>query len=431
MRKVAKLRSLMPVKSDSPIRPRRLFRRDSTRIGVLSVGCALAVIGHGPSVRAEVTAQVTRIDGSTERGVWLGVDSNGLRIEGAADGAIPLDELESVRFREQQPATGDGLVVLHLGDGGRLAAELIRSEGTSVLVNTGIGESLSIPFEALAAIQFVASQQFEKAADIFEAVLADRPPGKDVLITRDRDEVKSVQGRLEAIDPVSGSFHFGDRVRSFQTEKMFGVVFAKLARDEEPAPAFLTLSDGARLSGKIIRSDAESMLLAATCCGEVVVALDRLVRIDYRSDRVVYLSDLTPKSQKSQGRLHEPSPVRLNQSVAAGPMLLDGQRFDRGVGVHSRTELTYTLDGKYESFVAMVGIDDSARPLGSVAFRVVGDGQTLFESETLTGRDRAELVSVRVRGIKELTLIADFGDEVDLADLANWGGARLIKLRRR
>lgn len=398
--------------------------------GWVGLAASVVALSGGPRAIAEVIANVTRIDGSTVRGTWLGIDATGLRIQGVEGEAIPLDELESVGFREQAAVAGDELVHLWLADGGQLSADLLRTEGTSVVVNTPIGDSLSIPFERLAAIQLVTADQFPKAAEIFRASLADRPPGKDVLISRDVEDVKTVQGRLEAVDPTSGSFHFGDRVRSFQTEKMFGVVFARLAGDLAPAPVFLTLRDGARLSGEIVRADNSTVQLAARCCGEVVVSLDRLVRLDFRSNRVEYLSDLQPKSQKAEGRLHEPSSARMDQSVAAGPLMLDGKRYDRGLGVHSRTELTYALNGKYETFVSMIGIDDSARPLGSVTFQVVGDGQTLFE-KTVTGRDAAELASVRVAGVEELTLIANYGDDVDLADLANWGGARLIKPRRR
>lgn len=387
-------------------------------------------LGSAQSGTADHAVQMTRIDGRTERGTLLGLDSNGLRMSGVAGGAIPLDELESVRFREPQEVSG-GAVVFHLTDGGRVTGELLRSQGTSLVVNLSIGDGMVIPFEQLAAIQLAAADQFVKASELFHAALADRPPGKDVLITRDLEEVKSVQGRLETLGPSSGSFHFGDRVRDFQTEKMFGVVFAQLAGVRSPAPVFVTLSDGTTLSGRIVHASADALQLHSECCGDLRFDLNQVARLDFRSDRVVYLSELTPKSEKVDGRLHEPTPVRIDQSAAAGPLMLDGKRFARGLGAHSHTRLDYALEGKFETFVATVGIDDSARPLGTVAFRVLGDGESLFESGVLSGKEAAKLVSVRVQGVDELTLIADYGDDLDLGDLANWGGARLIRPRRR
>jgi hypothetical protein len=101
--------------------------------------------------------------------------------------------------------------------------------------------------------------------------------------------------------------------------------------------------------------------------------------------------------------------------------------FDKGLGVHSRTELDYQLDRAYESLVATIGIDDAVRPRGSVVFRVLGDGKVLFDSGVLTGKDPPRDVNVNVVGVSLLTLVVDYGDELDLSDQADWGGARLLK----
>ena len=105
---------------------------------------------------------------------------------------------------------------------------------------------------------------------------------------------------------------------------------------------------------------------------------------------------------------------------------MGGQTFTKGIGVHSRTELTFALGGSYEKFVATIGLDDSIRPRGSVEFRVLGDGNVLYDSGVLTGEDEPRNVIVDVSKVDTLTLVVDYGPDLDLCDHADWGAARLL-----
>jgi hypothetical protein len=119
--------------------------------------------------------------------------------------------------------------------------------------------------------------------------------------------------------------------------------------------------------------------------------------------------------------------VRKDRSASAKSLSIAGRVFDKGLGVHSRTELSYQIAGDYESFVATIGIDDAVRPRGSVVFRVSGDGRELFDSGEVRGSDPPRDIQVDVKDVKSLTLAVDYGEALDVSDHANWGGARLLK----
>jgi hypothetical protein len=110
-------------------------------------------------------------------------------------------------------------------------------------------------------------------------------------------------------------------------------------------------------------------------------------------------------------------------------MQIGGRRFEKGIGCHSLTELVYSIDGAYDSFVATIGIDDSVRPRGAVVFRVRGDERVLFDSGPVTGTDDPRQIVVDVREVKELTLVVDYGPGLDVSDHADWGDARLLRRR--
>jgi alpha-galactosidase len=101
------------------------------------------------------------------------------------------------------------------------------------------------------------------------------------------------------------------------------------------------------------------------------------------------------------------------------------QTFVKGLGVHAPSEIVYYLGGKAAKFMAVVGVDDEARP-GSVVFQVWGDGRRLYDSGVLKGSSSPQPVEVDVRGVAELRLVVtDGGDGVNY-DHADWADAKVI-----
>lgn len=374
------------------------------------------------------TARVTRIDGTAFEAGLTSCCAGGAAMFQSASGAttVALDELSSVRFTNSREQSTPSCIV-HLADGGRLFGELLGGDAESIRIKT-IGDlEWRLPFTSLAGVQLTSDAEFEKSAELFTSSMTARLPGQDVLITRGPEEVKALRGRIESLGDTSGSFVFADKSRTFQYDKAFGVIFAKGAGKPVVLPATLELIDGGAFSGTIVSADATRILVKSSFGMECALETHQVARLVFRSPRVMFLSDLTPIAERSEGRLHRPWSWRRDRSVTNTALSIDGRAFDRGLGMHARTELEYELEPGFESFVATVGIDDSARPSGSVRFRVLGDGRPLFESDVLTGLDAARDIRVEFKGVKKLTLIADFGDDLDLADHANWGGARLIR----
>jgi hypothetical protein len=428
-----------------------------------------------------VTAiRVIRIDGSITVGGWLGCTDQGDIEVGRGAGAetIPFNDLMRVTFglarlaenpdrlaenpvsvphlvgRARGPDTKESTVDIYPTDGGFMRGEIVRlprrplsadKGADAVVVHCPLGDNVVLPFERLAGIQFADGATYTEEAKLFLEALSDRLPGHDVLVTRGADNARTLRGTLEELGPGHGLFALtgSQNVRTFRLVKIFGVVFAAGAYKQPTYPLTVELVDGSVFSGqirKVRRADhptqarsaqrtlpTRSLRITSSLGVDVDVPVMMLAEIRCHSDRVVYLSDLTPKAQRIEGRMHRPWPVKLDRSVSGRPIMLSGERFEKGLGVHSRTELDYELAGGYETFVATLGIDDGVRPRGSVVFRILGDGEVLYETAMLTGTSEPHLCRVDVTGVTLLTLVVDYGDSLDLADHADWGGARLLK----
>jgi hypothetical protein len=151
--------------------------------------------------------------------------------------------------------------------------------------------------------------------------------------------------------------------------------------------------------------------------------------LDLRGGRAVYLSDLIPSKYEFRPYLDERWPWSADASATGGDLRLGGSTYDKGLGLHSHSRLTYRLGGAYRHFEAVVGLDDSDGRRGSVRVRVLADGKPLdvgLKGE-LTRAGGPLAVRVPVADVKELTLEVEFGEGGPVQDVVNWGDARLIK----
>ncbi|MGW8571805.1 glycoside hydrolase family 97 catalytic domain-containing protein [Streptomyces niveus] len=162
--------------------------------------------------------------------------------------------------------------------------------------------------------------------------------------------------------------------------------------------------------------------------GAPPLTVERTVRVFVAREGTVYVSSL-PFTAESNGW----GPVERDRSngengpADGGPLRLGGTTYDKGLGVHARSEVTVALNGAYDRFAAETGIDEEKPDKGSVLFEVLGDGQVLARSGVLGPADEPYAFDVDVSGVGRLTLrVTDGGDGID-SDHADWADARLLE----
>jgi hypothetical protein len=143
---------------------------------------------------------------------------------------------------------------------------------------------------------------------------------------------------------------------------------------------------------------------------------------------LTYLSDLTPTSATSGYGPYEKDTSNGEMPANDGVTItLHGVTYQKGLGVHAASVLTYALGGNYASFITDVGVDDEVMDNGSVVFQVFVDDQVVFDSGAMTGATATKNVNVSVVGKQELKLVVtDAEDGID-SDHADWAGARLLR----
>ncbi len=114
-----------------------------------------------------------------------------------------------------------------------------------------------------------------------------------------------------------------------------------------------------------------------------------------------------------------------DRTVDGHPLTLGGKIYSHGFGTHADSRLVLDLKGSARRFAAWVGLDDETHGQGSVEFRVIADGKTLWSSGVMRGKEPAKAINVDVSGVKKLILqVGDAGDGITY-DHADWAGATI------
>jgi hypothetical protein len=145
-----------------------------------------------------------------------------------------------------------------------------------------------------------------------------------------------------------------------------------------------------------------------------------------------YLSDFEPVAAQRGTGVPQPT-YRKDRAFADRPLRLDGRAFAKGLGCAANTVLLYDLDGRFERFRAVLGVDDAVagltNPSPSVFFTVHVDGVLRFESGAMFTNTPPRAVDVDLRHARKLMLRMscnwdDNGKSVN--DHGDWAEARLV-----
>jgi NPCBM/NEW2 domain len=322
------------------------------------------------------------------------------------------------------PGPDGGHVVFANGD--RLPGTIGDLDGDRLGFHLG-KEALSLPLSALSVLWWAAPDGAEP--DRLLRRLATESRTRDRILLRNGD---AVEGILTGLDARVLRLEVNRKELTVERSKAAVVALnTELSTTLKPKTAYgrLVLRDGTRLSLASATCADGQMLLGDTLFKTgVSFPLEEVVSLSIEGGPAVYLSELKVRKYEHNPYLGAPWPYVLNGSVDRRDLRLGGSTFDRGVGLHTESRLTYDLGGRYHRFEALVGLDDQTGKGGSARIQVLVDGKPKDLGNTeLTGRSEPLAIRVDVTGAKELTIVADFGERGGVRGHVNWANARLIK----
>jgi hypothetical protein len=146
-----------------------------------------------------------------------------------------------------------------------------------------------------------------------------------------------------------------------------------------------------------------------------------------RNGKLTFLPDLEPTAVEETAYFSRVIPWRRDQGFDGDVPRVRSKQPTRSIAMHSRSSLTYALDGQYDKFKATLGFDDSAGTRGRVACRILVDGREVFADKDFRATSDPQEIDISLAGAKQMTLEVDFGEEQDVGDRIVWAEPRLFR----
>jgi hypothetical protein len=342
----------------------------------------------------------------------------------------PLAQLRSWQQIARKGTTREATLTVQGRHGLRASPQDVRFNGDTFLCTWADGLSVPLPFDAVRSVAFSAGPLPAQ----WQTLLEQPPREQDRLFIQvgEGNTIETLDVLLAEITAEQVSFEVGGNRRSIARAKVRGVVLADAGTPPTPI-ALATLLDGSRLPIAAVSFREQQWQLRWTGASESVsLARESVVRIDFHSPALKFVSDLTPVTVREETVFTLPAPWQRDRSCGGHPLTLAGRVYDRGLGVHARSELVFEVPAGARLLLATLGIDDAAArvagtrtPLGHCEYVVLGDGRELFR-QRVRGGEAPFPLRLELPPVRQVTLLVEPGEDFDFADHANWCDARFI-----
>ena len=393
-------------------------------------------------VSSGLPCDVTAVDGTVRSGQLVSLSADRL-VLATPEGEEIVDLEQVLRIERRQAETADPTrrdIIVRLYDGSRLATARFTSSGATARAELGGDEAVELDTHQIRAVRLRPGNpeldpQFEEIAGMQHAA--------DVLVIRKSPQALDyLEGVITDARPEIVKFRFDDQTLDVPVGKLEGLLFysAQPRPDADPIARVECRSGSLWNVADVVVSDG-TLSLITTAGVKFSGSAATLQKIDYGAGKVVFLSDLEPAEsrvtpllasslQSQLGRLlYDP---RRDQGFGGRPLQLRfheeriTREFTKGLALHSRTELTYRLSGRFRQLKGWAGLEPGIPTQSLVQLEIRADGQPLF-SQQLESGDEPLPIALNVEGCRRLQIVVDYGDGSDLADRLNLCEIRVIK----
>jgi hypothetical protein len=395
----------------------------STRIATASL---LAMAAAFSAARAEVTVQL--VDGQSAGGHAFAVKAGRVTLTGADGKALGKWTVDNVARilpaapDEAPPADPSGWVQVV---GGWLRGNVETFDGKIFQVTGADFGPMTLPVACVRAVVLTPDVPNEFAGP---------DAATDLVALANGDRLNGILNRL---DDKQVAFHsdLGDLKLERSRVAAVRIAAPTTGRPRPGRPALkVTVRSGAAVELSAVETTGDGNLTGTLAGGpRIAVPIGKIAAIEVVGGRLHYLETLEPEAYQQFSLDVLKWKIRRGLNVLGRPMQLRRDKggkpetFERGLGVHGPCRVVYDLAGRFERFIALVGIDESAGQWADANVLVKVDGKEAFRADHLKWREPARAVNVRVAGAKRLELVVEAGEHFDVQDRIDWAEARLIR----
>lgn len=385
---------------------------------------------------AAPAVEVVTLDGKKVTGTLEALSGKAAKVNaGGQSTSYPAGDLMHVAFPNTKPTkTAKAPIRVTLTDGTSLFGSQVLSDGKEATFESAAFGKMTLPFTKVAQIRFKAATVSPKKEKQWAELIA-RSAAKDLLVIEQK-ETKVLDFLPVVVADITKekvTFAFNGQTIPQPRSKFFGIIFARQKSAGAKPVCSVELASGDTVQVSKIGLEGETIAATLLAGNEVKLTTDKIRKLDFSLGKIKYLSDMEPSEVDVKPFFNDPFvaklfQVRRNHTNTGKKLQLGKTTYERGLWIHSRTELKYRLGGEYRQFKAIMGIDQDVVENGKGHVRVVitGDEKRLLETTVRSG-DEPVPVDLDVSKVINLTILVDYGENGDTSDHLDLCEARVIK----
>lgn len=379
-------------------------------MNIRSLSVAFAAFALAGLCRAEEQYTLTTDDFSSAKVSLVKIDAAGVTVsDPIGQRVLPLAHVVSLAKQSTKPDTISGLVLCTAG-GDRLVGTPQKLEGNNIVwFASGVG-SVSVPL------------------DQCTGVLRDKTSSADLSSNRAEDQAKLVTGdTVKGIvtDITDKGFVLtpqqGDPV-TLSPDSIASLLFATPPGGRKVAPPagfVVHVTGGTSVSCSAVTEADSKLALTLPGGRNAVIPMTQVTAIENANGAVSWLSSRQPVASEYTPFFQGNFPAQFDRSVVGEPIRFGGVTYRHGIGVHSRSKLTFAVQPGDATFRTRYALDGNLG-YGDVNVRVRVDDKVIHEAKDFHSGVLSPVVQADVSGAKTVTLEVDFGGAYDVQDRLNW-----------
>jgi hypothetical protein len=380
---------------------------------------------------ATVTAHLA--DGTRREASLIAVDEREitLQVEGKNQ-VVPRKNLLLIESSQPVVDQPTATTILLRGQG-IVRVDQITSDDRTFRIELPNARTFEFPINQLVGIVWEESDRADLAARYRRLA---NPSPRDRIVAVRGNQRATLEGIVGPIKSDTVSFTLDQETIEVKRDRLREIAFAMTTADMKPA-ILLTDRAGNTWPADDVSLSAEQLVAVHASLGRLEWPAREITRIDFSISRITYLSDLDPILVEQTPYFDRVHAFRRDENLAGEPLALrnssaNPESYSKGLALHSKTALTYTLPPGEIRLAFDVGIDPSAGAAGAAEVSFAAGGMNLWKKvisadQPLTS---VELPIPNLRpgdSAKRLVILVDFGPRGDVGDHVILGNARLIQ----
>lgn len=333
--------------------------------------------------------------------------------ETEGDIRLPVKGLLYIKLGKTTSLAGVKYHNIELKDGSLLHCKTYEINKTQVKATLINDKQITFPLSSLAGLLHDAHDSLNLKS--WQEKVLKKKQFRDIIALKREGVVNALEGTFGDVSDDGKKIAFtltSNTKATVPFERMFGMYFIR-PPDPDVKPVICKVLDTHAnvYYASELQTSPSGYTLKTPAGVAVDFTADQLVNLDYSRGKLIFLSEMNPAKEVIAKVATWGNAYRRDANLAGGLMRIEGRIYERGMSIHSHTELEYDLGGEFRELKAIVGIDDQVGGSNSpVMLRILCDGK---EIKTLTlsrkENNRAYPIALSVKDVQRLRIIVTRG----------------------